>query len=234
MGRAPHWIIEERVAVAESWLEASEEGSEDVGSDQDKATFRKKIMDNLKAKAPSNSLATGRFHARGEGPVMKQWGEISKNCSAFNKKILQVHASAMSGVTEQQKINVAVAMQNSIIAAASYQQKDYEPNDWVYYHCWLQLKSHRKFLPPQRNDSDGDDEESEGTGTDADNMPPLEGTVDPIADTAGGDIATDGNDTAAAVVPTNTNTGSDTNIGSDTSGNRKRHSRGGGKGRTAK
>ena len=132
---------------------------------------------------------------------------------------------------------MAVAMQNGIVAHASYYQKDYEPNDWIYFKCWQVLKGHRKFLPPQRNESEDEESEDGDTG---ENMPPLEGTVDPLGDTEAGDTAADGNDTAAAVVPTNTNTsGSDSNTGSDNaasasaSSKRKRHSRGGGKGRTA-
>jgi hypothetical protein len=62
--------------------------------------------------------------------------------------LLVIYNSNPTGVTEQQKVNMAVAYHLGRAEGMDYKHKDFKAKTWKFYHCWLVLKKTRKFLPP--------------------------------------------------------------------------------------
>ena len=99
------------------------------------------------SKGPSN--AVGVYGDRPQTAIMNHWKDnISRDVKKFNKAILMVLRSKPSGVTEEEKIHIAVAINLKKADTASSRHKDYQPYDWIYYKAWLVLKQHRAFIPP--------------------------------------------------------------------------------------
>lgn len=156
MGKAPTWSKEESAALAQSWLETSEDdGSPDVkGTNQESSVFWKSVVERFQAKAPDDR-PQGTYHARGDKPIVTHWKDnIARDVKKFNKCLLKVLASKPTGVGEQEKINMAAAIHLGKIDAVSYRHRSFEPNDWKFYQCWLVLKDHRAFKPPQAPTAD--------------------------------------------------------------------------------
>ena len=141
MGKAPHWIAAEATVVAQSWIEASEDGTEVNGSltgtDQDKDHYWSKVMENIQKRAPPDSLRQGRYHHRGVKPIKSFWRDnIAKECNAFNRALLIVYNSNPTGCTEQNKINMAAAIHKGKVERMEYRFKDYEAREWKFYGAW--------------------------------------------------------------------------------------------------
>jgi hypothetical protein len=66
------------------------------------------------------------------------------NCDVrkFNKAIAKVYAAQLTGVDENQKINITISIAKGKIDAPSARMKDLNPGDWMYYRAWLVLKEH--------------------------------------------------------------------------------------------
>ena len=199
MGKAPHWIPAESTVVAQSWIEASEDGTEVngglSGSDQDKDQYWSKVMENIQKRAPADAMRQGRYHHRGVKPIKNFWRDnIAKECNAFNRALMIVYNSNPTGCTEQNKINMAVAIHKGKVERMEYRFKDYEPRNWKFYGAWQVLKGHRKFLPPQAPANAAVEEEEE-------EMPALEPTIAPVAASNNENVAAADNGTDPATVP---------------------------------
>jgi hypothetical protein len=60
-----------------------------------------------------------------------------------------VNAAQLTGVDEQQKVNIVVFIVKGKIDAQSSRFKNIHPGEWIYYRSWLVLKSHASFLLPK-------------------------------------------------------------------------------------
>ena len=119
------------------------------GTGQTGEQFWKKVMVRLEESAPRGDDAIGRYHNRGMVPVWNQWKDnVNRNVKGFNKCLLTIYKSNPTGVTEEEKINMAIAIHVGKVDVMNYRMKDYEPNDWKLYQAWLVLKDHPAFLPP--------------------------------------------------------------------------------------
>ena len=87
------------------------------------------------------------------------------NLQKFNKAIRKVEVSNPSGVTEQQKINMAVAIHLGKTNKMDYEFKDFDPFFWRLYKSWLNVK----FLPTFSTDKDATKEVDE----EVENISPL-------------------------------------------------------------
>ena len=111
MGKAKTWTPEEHAALAQAWINASEDKdrSDVKGTNQDGVEFFAKVVENLKVLAPSD-VCSGSYHNRGAPALMNHWRDkISREVKKFNKAILKVVASKPTGCGEQEKINMACA-----------------------------------------------------------------------------------------------------------------------------
>jgi hypothetical protein len=81
--------------------------------------------------------------------VKNFWSDsIARDCKKFNKSLVKVYASRPTGVTLEEKVNIAVALHLKKADTASSRHKGFPVNDWKFYQAWLVLKEHRAFIPP--------------------------------------------------------------------------------------
>ena len=149
MGKGKKWSAEECLHLSEAWLSVSEgEGETKLkGTSQTQDAFWKSVVELFSSKGPSNP--DGVYGDRPQTAIMNHWKDnISRDVKKFNKAILMVFRSKPSGVTEEEKINIAVAIHLKKADSASSRHKDFQPFDWIYYRAWLVLKNHKAFVPP--------------------------------------------------------------------------------------
>ena len=172
MGKGKKWTQEELKHLAEAWISISEDAGESAlkGTNQDADEFWNRIYNVYIGKAPDAAEGYGN---RALSAVKSQWKDkLSKYVRAFNKKLQKVQRSNPTGCTEQNIINMAVAIQMGRVSAMSYLHKESQPMDWPYYSSWLILKDHRAFLPPAPPPVDAfveeidDEEDGESGGRD--------------------------------------------------------------------
>jgi hypothetical protein len=186
MGKGLRWTSEECEFVSTAWINVSEDKDlNDVkGTNQTTDNFWKRVRETLE-QAVSKALAEkklsyedvlGKYHHRELNAIKTCWQEkISRDVKKFNRSLLKVYSAHLTGVTEQQKRNIAVAITMGKTDAPHYRLKDYDPHSWMYYRSWSVLKDHPIFLPPVAKkhaeedglDEDTDDDEEEN----ANNMP---------------------------------------------------------------
>ena len=173
MGTGKRWSVEERVHLTEAWIDATEDaGEEEVkGTYQDSDVFWKRVYDKYVAKAPKGH-PKGSYSGRQASAVQNQWKDkLARDVKKFNKALLRVFSAKPTGCSEQNQINMAVAIHLGKTSTMSYVHKEFEANDWEFYQCWNILKTHRAFLPPStpteentiemEGDEEDDEEESE-------------------------------------------------------------------------
>ena len=151
MGRGKQWTPEESLHLAEAWLEISEDvGAAEVkGTNQDSHVFWARIEESFKAKAPTPN-PEGQYNDRATSDIITQWKDkISRQAKKFNKALMKVFRSHPTGCTEQNKINMAVAIHLRKTDKMDYTHRDYIASNWQFYPAWCVLKEHRAFLPPQ-------------------------------------------------------------------------------------
>ncbi|KAG7354613.1 hypothetical protein IV203_003969 [Nitzschia inconspicua] len=101
-------------------------------------------------KCSSRNLYLKREDKSGETrpPIENHFRDkIQRDCKKFNTALRKVLFSNPTGCSEQEKINMAVAIHLGKSDSMSYRHKGFKPNDWPFYQAWLVVKSHRAFLP---------------------------------------------------------------------------------------
>jgi hypothetical protein len=122
------WTSDECEALARSWINVSEDKGEDElrGTDQTGAVFWRRVVEQLKALASKDCV--GRYHNREGKALQTNWNDkIARDLKKFNRALLKVISSNLTGVTEQNKINIAVSMVLGKCDAAHYRHRDFDP-----------------------------------------------------------------------------------------------------------
>jgi hypothetical protein len=149
MGKGNSWTAEEREHLAEAWIHASESiGEAKVkGTNQDSDEFWSSVYSEFTKKGPTNPK--GVYGDRPQTAVRNYFRDkIARDVKSFNKSILKVLSSRPTGVDEQQKINMAVAIHKGKTDAMNYRHKDFEAHDWSNYKAWLVLRTHPAYFQP--------------------------------------------------------------------------------------
>jgi hypothetical protein len=134
------WSPEESLHLAEAWIDTSEDvGSPEVkGTNQDSEEFWGSVFEAFKKKGPE--VQSGVYGDRALTAIMNHWkDQVSRDVKKFNKALLKVHSSNLSGVTHEEKVNIAVAINLGKTDVASYRHQDFEAKDWKFY-CALCYK----------------------------------------------------------------------------------------------
>ena len=148
MGKGKKWSTEELKHLAEAWISISEDSGEAMvkGTNQESDEFWRRIYNVFISKLPN---APEGYANRALSAVRSQWKDkLSKYIRSFNKQLQKVQCSNPTGCSEQNIVNMAVAIQMGKTSVRSYLFKDYQAMDWPYYLAWLVLKDHRAFIPP--------------------------------------------------------------------------------------
>jgi hypothetical protein len=147
MGRGKVWTAIECKHLAEAWLEVSEDKNETEvkGVFQEADQFWCRVFNKYVLKGRQE----GCYGERGVSAVKNFWTDnIARDCMRFNKSLVKVYASKPTGVTLDEKVNIAVALHLKKADTASSRHKDFPAGEWKYYQAWLVLKEHRAFIPP--------------------------------------------------------------------------------------
>jgi hypothetical protein len=145
MGRSKTWSSEERRALAIAWVNATNNSIQ--GNGQRSETYNAKVFDNFRLLTPSGA-DPGLYHGRGEKAVKGYLTGLMADVQKFNKALRIVDVSGVSGVTLDQKTNMAVAINLNRTSKADYRYKDFNPRTWLSFEAWKVFKVTAKFQPP--------------------------------------------------------------------------------------
>ena len=141
MGRAKNWTKEEIALACKAYAVATENSVS--GCDIRGEDFNQNLVDIFKTFAPVPT-PEDTYHFRKHVYVYLRdnvFGALQK----FQKSIRKVEASSPSGVTEQQKINMAVAIHVGKTKKMDYDFKDFDASSWRLYLAWINVKFFPKF-----------------------------------------------------------------------------------------
>lgn len=154
MGSAKRWHAKECEAAAKAYVFATHD--EIAGAQQKGADFGKRIADAFKDLSPPGCAGTGFYWDRDpDGSKSIVWSYVRdvmmKECQKFNGTYNKVLNMKLTGVTEQEKVNIAVAMFQKKLTAdgkSVYVYKDYKALEWRLYLAWIVLKDTKKLQVP--------------------------------------------------------------------------------------
>jgi hypothetical protein len=112
MGKGKRWIKAESVALAEAFIASREDGSATIEGTNQTADYlwETKVMPQFLMRA-LGVCDPDWFHNRGLPAIKAHWQDrISKDVQKFNRALLIIYNSHPTGCTEQEKINMAVAL----------------------------------------------------------------------------------------------------------------------------
>lgn len=137
-----HWQGGEVAIACRAYVAAT--GDPVKGADQTVETFNNAILKRIEELAP-NQIDAGTYHQRGDRVFPYLRDNVFPDVQKFNKARRLVELSCPSGVTEQQKVNMAVAIHLKESTMMDYKYKDFDPYLWRFYSAWLQLRKLPKF-----------------------------------------------------------------------------------------
>jgi small ubiquitin-related modifier len=140
------WGSAEIAAVAKAYVDVTNNPLRDA--DQKQKVFIADLLSKLESLAPAGlNPKLGTYHHRGAAAWTFLSGACFKDVHKFiNGALLSVYLSKPSGVTEQQKINGAVAIHMKKTNYMNHEYKDYDATkEWRHYLAWLQLKDLPRF-----------------------------------------------------------------------------------------
>jgi hypothetical protein len=170
MGIGKRWSSIECELAGKAYVIATHD--EICGAQQKSADFGRKVHESFKSLSPTGCAGTGTYWDR--DPDCKKasvWGYVRdvllKEAGKFNEKYLRVLSMNLTGVTEQEKVNIAVAWftgkykENS--GNSIYSFKDFNPNDWRVYRFWMVVKDTTKCQAPTIIQDSAEPEEPSGS-----------------------------------------------------------------------
>ena len=120
------------------------------GADQDFMTFNTDLLAKLEEMSPTD-CEDGTYHKRGVRVYPYLRDNVFPEIQKFNKALRIVYMSNPTGVTEDEKVFMAVAIHVKKTKHMEYQYKNFDPSNWKLYEGWCHLKKIPKFA--YRSDS---------------------------------------------------------------------------------
>ena len=139
---APNWKPHEIAIACKAYTIATQNGIK--GADQDIETFNKDILERVRDLAPVGH-APGTYHERGNRAYKYIRDNVFNDVQKFNKAIRIVDLSNPGGVSESQKVNMAIAIHLNLTKKMSYEYKDFNKGQWKLYGAWAALRVLPKF-----------------------------------------------------------------------------------------
>lgn len=188
MGKAKTWTVDEHAALAQAWVNASEDagGAKVHGTNQDSDQFYAKVIANFKDLAPKDQDIRGLYHNREASAIVNHWkNNIAREVKKFNKALLRVLASNPTGVGNIEKINMATAIHLGKVDAVSHRHIEFPASEWKFYRAWMVLKDHKMFAPPKPKEpvaiEDNSEAEDASEETSTDDTEAATGCKTPVA-----------------------------------------------------
>ena len=140
MGR--HWTGAEIHAACKAYAKATLNPA--VGADQPLEAFEAEMTVRMEEFTPADA-DDGTYHRRRKIYTYLR-DNVFKCFQKFNKALRHIYACNPTGVTEQQKINMAVALHNKETQSMDYNFKDYDSEKkWKLYGGWTAVRHLPKF-----------------------------------------------------------------------------------------
>jgi hypothetical protein len=119
------------------------------GTNMDLKAFCKLVMENVRKLGPTNPTE-GTYWKRGEQCYIYIRDNAFKQFQKFNSSLKKVYCLELSGVTEQEKINIAVAHyllhpKKIPVLREPYKHRADDPHQWRFYHGWREVSDLPKF-----------------------------------------------------------------------------------------
>ena len=114
------------------------------GADQDVITFNSDLLAKLEEISPTD-CADGTYHKRGIRVYPYLRDNVFPDIQKFNKALRIIYSSNPTGVTEDEKVFMAVAIHVKKTKQMEYQYKSFDPSSWKMYEGWRELKKIPKF-----------------------------------------------------------------------------------------
>ena len=109
------------------------------GSNQDFHTFTTQLT--LKySDLPPKDCGDGTYHKRGYRVYPYLRDNVFPENQKFNKALRTVYCSNHTGVTEDEKVRMAIAIHLKETKKMDYQYKSYPETNWKLYTSWVHLK----------------------------------------------------------------------------------------------
>ena len=141
MGRTKNWTAEEIAAACKAYCAATENAVQ--GADMRVEDFNDSIIEKFRAFSPPDP-PIGTFHMC-ISPFFYLRNNVFGKVHKFNKAIRLVNLSEPTGVTDDKKLRMSVAILMEITMKMDYKWKSFDPNEWKLYKSWLVLKNCQNF-----------------------------------------------------------------------------------------
>ena len=155
MGRKKTWTADECEGAAKAYIAATHDSVN--GSAQKAKDFAQRIYSEFKKLSPPGTAGTGIWIDRfGKPGDVRLWfyirDKILKDLQKFNGKLNIVLNMGLSGLTHDQKVNIAVALHLKRPleeGKTNYDFKDFDSaKEWTYFRAWLLLRDTDKVRAP--------------------------------------------------------------------------------------
>jgi len=143
MGRGKDWKPDEMVVLAKAWIAVSNDPI--VGIGQKGAVFWGKVKAKFDELSPAEHEA-GLFKDRTLSSTKSFWNDqLHPEANKFQDRLTRVLAAKLTGnLTEQQKINIAVALHVGQIDKPSYDYRDFNSSaNWKPFNAWNDIMRHQ-------------------------------------------------------------------------------------------
>lgn len=114
------------------------------GADQRAEVFNQKLVEVLELLSPSE-VEEGTHYHRGDRVFPYLRDNVFPDVMKFNKSLRVVEMSGPSGVTDDQKVNMAVAIHLNKTKKMECMYKDFDAKEWRFYTSWKELRNLPKF-----------------------------------------------------------------------------------------
>ena len=169
MGKGKAWAQEECVHLSEAFIAVSEDhGSARIaGTNQTVADFHQRLIEAFRSKKPEDT-GEGTCDERTDTAVVNQWKDnIKAQCRKFNKCMNIVHSAKPTGVSQQEKLNMAAAIMCGETRSMQCTCRECDMGNWKFHGCWKLLRAHRGFQPPTDPTDEGSEDDNERSSNSA-------------------------------------------------------------------
>ena len=140
--------------IAKAYCWATNDGIK--GSEQKLDSFMQRVVEYLKRHAPDNVIE-GTYHTRDVGSIQKYINKMKADVAKFMAKLRQVELVDWSGLSYDQKVNIAVAVYLGKAKAPHYDYKNFDATAWPNYRPFQVMSTMPQFrtpkVPPSANAS---------------------------------------------------------------------------------
>lgn len=145
MPKAKVWTSEERRVAAIAYTRATHDCVH--GKDQTGTDFWNRVEQLIMA-IPTTEARNAETTRTAYAIKHFMNNNVFRDINKFGVSLNLVLSAKPSGVTDQEIINMAVAVHLNKATGRDYNQKDFDATRWLNYRAWQVLKTTRKFAPP--------------------------------------------------------------------------------------